>query len=607
MTGAILADDMGLGKSLTSLSVLWALVRHGRAKGVIVCPATLVGNWENEINKWMRHNLGSKTIFISPSNTSLKKKQLLNLFVTSSPSVFQLLVISYEIFQKVVDQLNRIVSWEVLICDEGHRLKNPELTQTSLKLATCSAMKRLILTGTPIQNHLDELYSLINFACPGYLGSFKEYQNNFSSGLVKSNNKSKPSKKKRKLGHDDDDNEDDDEDDEVSNEKRNRIIRKDLQLLMSKIMIRRTKQKVLLSILPKRNIYNVFCALSDMQKREYLKICDKVITNAEEQNNTTGVLPYMTELRLISVSSFPEANGENMDAEKALLGAGENDKRDSGSAIGARTAEAESTANQAAIRELNAKSLFKRSGKFNFIDSLLYQIRGGSKKSNPPMEKVVVVSNFSDTLDDLECMAKYRNWLYLRIDGQVSTDRRTKNVRHFNDPQSPFFLMLLGARAGGVGLNLIGGSRLVMMDPDWNPATDQQAMARVWREGQTKPVTIYRLISEGTIEETILGRQHSKNALSLLLSTSNPSENSGEDAQDGSGSGSFMPVDLEKEDVQTSILPKGREGLSGTETEASTSSISAGASQKLNVPEGGFDGMMGTENHEFVRRVKKIA
>ena len=607
MTGAILADDMGLGKSLTSLSVLWALVRHGRAKGVIVCPATLVGNWENEINKWMRHNLGSKTIFISPSNTSLKKKQLLNLFVTSSPSVFQLLVISYEIFQKVVDQLNRIVSWEVLICDEGHRLKNPELTQTSLKLATCSAMKRLILTGTPIQNHLDELYSLINFACPGYLGSFKEYQNNFSSGLVKSNNKSKPSKKKRKLGHDDDDNEDDDEDDEVSNEKRNRIIRKDLQLLMSKIMIRRTKQKVLLSILPKRNIYNVFCALSDMQKREYLKICDKVITNAEEQNNTTGVLPYMTELRLISVSSFPEANGENMDAEKALLGAGENDKRDSGSAIGARTAEAESTANQAAIRELNAKSLFKRSGKFNFIDSLLYQIRGGSKKSNPPMEKVVVVSNFSDTLDDLECMAKYRNWLYLRIDGQVSTDRRTKNVRHFNDPQSPFFLMLLGARAGGVGLNLIGGSRLVMMDPDWNPATDQQAMARVWREGQTKPVTIYRLISEGTIEETILGRQHSKNALSLLLSTSNPSENSGEDAQDGSGSGSFMPVDLEKEDVQTSILPKGREGLSGTETEASTSSISAGASQKLNVPEGGFDGMMGTEDHEFVRRVKKIA
>ena len=576
---------------------------------MIVCPATLVGNWENEINKWMRHNLGSKTIFISPSNTSLKKKQLLNLFVTSSPSVFQLLVISYEIFQKVVDQLNRIVSWEVLICDEGHRLKNPELTQTSLKLATCSAMKRLILTGTPIQNHLDELYSLINFACPGYLGSFKEYQNNFSSGLVKSNNKSKPSKKKRKLGHDDDDNEDDDEDDEVSNEKRNRIIRKDLQLLMSKIMIRRTKQKVLLSILPKRNIYNVFCALSDMQKREYLKICDKVITNAEEQNNTTGVLPYMTELRLISVSSFPEANGENMDAEKALLGAGENDKRDSGSAIGARTAEAESTANQAAIRELNAKSLFKRSGKFNFIDSLLYQIRGGSKKSNPPMEKVVVVSNFSDTLDDLECMAKYRNWLYLRIDGQVSTDRRTKNVRHFNDPQSPFFLMLLGARAGGVGLNLIGGSRLVMMDPDWNPATDQQAMARVWREGQTKPVTIYRLISEGTIEETILGRQHSKNALSLLLSTSNPSENSGEDAQDGSGSGSgsFMPVDLEKEDVQTSILPKGREGLSGTETEASTSSISAGASQKLNVPEGGFDGMMGTEDHEFVRRVKKIA
>jgi hypothetical protein len=138
------------------------------------------------------------------------------------------------------------------------------------------------------------------------------------------------------------------------------------------------------------------------------------------------------------------------------------------------------------------------------------------KQLDPP-EKVVVVSNFTSSLDALEAIAKSHKWIVLRLDGSVMADKRMSLVQHFNSERSPFFLMLLSAKAGGVGLNLTGGSRLVMLEPDWNPATDQQAMGRVWRDGQTRPVHIYRMITRGTIEESILKRQTIKGALSAVI------------------------------------------------------------------------------------------
>lgn len=133
-----------------------------------------------------------------------------------------------------------------------------------------------------------------------------------------------------------------------------------------------------------------------------------------------------------------------------------------------------------------------------------------SSSSSFAPDKIVVVSNFTSALDQVVALGKLRRWRYLRIDGKVVAERRMTMIRHFNSAASGFDLMLLSAKAGGVGINLVGGNRLVMLDPDWNPATDQQAMGRVWREGQTKPVFIYRFVSTGTVEETILSRQCSK-------------------------------------------------------------------------------------------------
>lgn len=133
-------------------------------------------------------------------------------------------------------------------------------------------------------------------------------------------------------------------------------------------------------------------------------------------------------------------------------------------------------------------------------------------------EKAVVVSNFSSTLDAVRLFSRARRWGSLRIDGAVAADKRLKIAQFFNEDQAMQFpLLLLSSRAGGVGLNLVGASRLILLDPDWNPATDEQAMARVWREGQRRPVFIYRMCLAGTVEESILLRQRDKGCLARVL------------------------------------------------------------------------------------------
>lgn len=135
-------------------------------------------------------------------------------------------------------------------------------------------------------------------------------------------------------------------------------------------------------------------------------------------------------------------------------------------------------------------------------------------------EKAVVVSSFSATLDAVRNSARERRWGTLRIDGSVDAPKRLRIAQFFNSPDRGFPILLLSARAGGLGLNLVGASRLIMMDADWNPSTDEQAMARVWRQGQQRTVYIYRLFAIGTVEQSILLRQRDKGYYQRLISGS---------------------------------------------------------------------------------------
>lgn len=579
VTGCILADEMGLGKSLSALCVLWSFVRHGRGKGVIVCPSSLVGNWNQEILKWLK-GLHSKTIFVKSSQ---KDKQVYE-FIQGHSSTHPLMVISYENFRSVAGHLNKLRNWETIVCDEGHRLKNAELTQTSLALVNCVAQRRLVLTGTPIQNDLDELFTVINFVCPGNFGTLEEFTSNFSDPIMLKDGGARS---------------------EATN---------NLKQQLKRILLRRVRDDVLSEMLPPRTGFTIYCPLTAPQRERYLGQADQLLKGLKKntkgateappkksKKSTRGsskkvaesddsssdddgddeeeagvdagsdggdssevtikrkreiprgdvkmkesqVLPALMELRLTSnTSSAFGAEASSKEAPEAT---------ETGAPEEAAAASSTTPKEDREARLSKAKTLVERSGKIAVLDALLTAI----KASSGDAEKAVVVSNFQNILGEVEVLARGRGWHTLRIDGDVPAERRMKLVSHFNNPSSPFFLMLLSARAGGVGLNLVGGSRLVLVDPDWNPATDQQAMGRIWRDGQTKPVFIYRLISAGSIEETILSRQQKKGALNAVISVHGSSE------QQADNDGANPSKKIGGGDIQAMIFPRGKDYFSG--------------------------------------------
>jgi DNA repair and recombination protein RAD54 and RAD54-like protein len=151
------------------------------------------------------------------------------------------------------------------------------------------------------------------------------------------------------------------------------------------------------------------------------------------------------------------------------------------------------------------------SGKMAVLDMLLASIK------HQTTDRVVLVSNYTQTLDMFTKLCEMRRYPHVRLDGSMTIKKRGKIVEQFNDLGNNEFIFMLSSKAGGCGLNLIGANRLVMFDPDWNPANDDQAMARVWRDGQKKQCFIYRLLSTGTLEEKIFQRQAHKKALSSCV------------------------------------------------------------------------------------------
>ena len=166
----------------------------------------------------------------------------------------------------------------------------------------------------------------------------------------------------------------------------------------------------------------------------------------------------------------------------------------------------------------------EHSGKMQVVSLLLQLMKAHTT------DKVVLVSHSTKTLDIFEKLFENFDYSFLRLDGKTDNSKRQKLVDQFNQKEDNHFIFLLSTKAGGVGLNLIGANRLIMYDCDWNPAIDEQAMARVWRDGQPKNVWIYRLFSTGSIEEKIYQRQLEKYSLSEnVFSSSKKKENKNRD------------------------------------------------------------------------------
>ncbi|XP_037659265.1 DNA repair and recombination protein RAD54B isoform X2 [Choloepus didactylus] len=469
--GAILADEMGLGKTLQCISLIWTLQCQGPYGGkpvikktLIVTPGSLVNNWRKEFQKW----LGSERIKIFTVDQDHKVEEFINCLF------YSVLIISYEMLLRSLDQIKNI-KFNLLICDEGHRLKNSAI-KTTTALISLSCEKRIILTGTPIQNDLQEFFALIDFVNPGILGSLSAYRKIYEEPIIISREPS-ASEEEKELG-----------------EKR----AAELTCLTGLFVLRRT-QEVINKYLPPKIENVVFCRPGALQIELYRKLLNSQAVRFCLQGLLENSPHLICIAALKKLCNHPCLLFNSVKEKECSSICDENEERSLYEAL----------INVFPVDYNPLVFTEKDSGKLQVLSKLLAVIH-----DLRPSEKVVLVSNYTQTLNILQELCKRHGYAYTRLDGHTPISQRQQIVDRFNSKYSSDFIFLLSSKAGGVGLNLIGGSHLILYDIDWNPATDIQAMSRVWRDGQKHPVHIYRLLTTGTIEEKIYQRQISKQGLS---------------------------------------------------------------------------------------------
>ncbi|KAG6408916.1 hypothetical protein SASPL_131942 [Salvia splendens] len=480
INGCILADDMGLGKTLQSITLLYTLLRQGFdgkpmvKKAIIVTPTSLVSNWEDEIKKWVGERVKLVALCESTREDVISG---IDSF-TRSPSPLQVLIISYETFRMHSSKFNQNGSCDLLICDEAHRLKNDQ-TLTNRALASLSCKRRILLSGTPMQNDLEEFYAMVNFTNPGVLGDASYFRRYYEMPIVCSREPTATEEEKR-LGS------------ERSTE---------LSAKVNQFILRRTNA-LLSNHLPPKIVEVVCCKMSPLQSQLYSHfIQSKNVKRAiSEEAKQAKILAYITALK--KLCNHPKLIYDTIKGgSPGTSGFDDCLRFFPPSMFSGRSGSW--TGGDGAWVEL--------SGKMHVLSRLLAQLR---QKTD---DRIVLVSNYTQTLELFAQLCRERRYPFLRLDGSTSISKRQKLVNHFNDPSKDEFAFLLSSKAGGCGLNLIGGNRLVLFDPDWNPANDKQAAARVWRDGQKKRVYIYRFLSTGTIEEKVYQRQMSKEGLQKVI------------------------------------------------------------------------------------------
>lgn len=498
--GCILADDMGLGKTLQSVSLIYTLLKTSvkpnkepTAKRVIVvCPCSLVKNWDNEFVKWLGPGV-VKTMALAESDRKTVEKSM-DLFVRTK--MFNVLICSYETIRTHINRLNACKDCcDLLVCDEAHRLKNND-NQTSKALNSLPVKRRVLLTGTPMQNDLQEFFAMVDFTNPGVLGTQEEFRKNILFPVLRGREPDATERQKNKMME----------------------VQKNMSNIVDEFILRRVNT-LNAQHLPPKLVQVVCCNLTDIQKNMY----QHLISSKDMQHVLDGkqVNCLSSIQMLMKLCNHPRLIAEEDPREKKAGTAGRRAAKNNvnygeeknGSAAPGADGVGKYLPADAGGSGLNVPVRPEWSGKM-FV---LYKLMKEMRKPGNGNDKIVIVSNYTQTLDLIGRMCRENSWGFCRLDGSITMKKRQKMVEEFNDPSSSLVAFLLSSKAGGCGLNLIGGNRLVLFDPDWNPAVDKQAAARCWRDGQKKRCFTYRFLATGTVEEKIFQRQLSKEGLQSVV------------------------------------------------------------------------------------------
>ncbi|KAF2150730.1 hypothetical protein K461DRAFT_280737 [Myriangium duriaei CBS 260.36] len=453
--GAILADEMGLGKTLQTIALLWTLLKqnpiHGEGpvvrKAIIICPASVTKNWRKEFRKW----LGNERVGVLLLDDQKKIRSF-----TRGKS-YQVLVVGYEMFNLIHKDLQKCNEIDIIVADEGHRLKTAK-NKTAAAIKSLDIERRIVLTGTLLQNDYSEWYSVVDFVNPGYLGKYTSFKKDFENPILRA----------RQQGASPEDVEKGEEAD------------RELKRQTGAFIIRRTAD-ILTKYLPPKTEYVLLCRPTEFQ----IQVYNTLLSSGD----------------LSAVLRTPELSLQLINLLKKAC--------NSPSLLSTDTSDPDSLLAQitASFPPLKLKKN-TQTGKLRALDSLLHTIRSTTT------DKVVIMSNYTSTLDILAPFLSTLEYRFTRLDGSTPVSKRQDLVDTFNSaPVERQFIFLLSTKAGGVGLNLTGANRLVLFDLDWNPALDMQAMARTHRDGQKRECWIYRLVTKGAIEEKIFQRQCSKSDL----------------------------------------------------------------------------------------------
>lgn len=473
----VLCDDMGLGKTLQTLCMV-ASDHHIRAEeyaktqapdmrrmpSLIVCPPTLSGHWQQEIKQYAPF-LSCVAYVGSPTERGTRRHLL---------EKADIVITSYDVCRNDNDMLAAI-TWNYCVLDEGHLIKNPK-AKITLAVKKIVSNHRLILSGTPIQNNVLELWSLFDFLMPGFLGTEKVFQDRFAKPIAASRN-AKSSSKEQEAGA---------------------LAIEGLHKQVLPFLLRRLKEEVL-NDLPPKILQNYYCDPSDLQKRlfeDFFKKERKTVENSvgsgdkEAKQHIFQALQYMRKLCNSPALVVKEGN-KQYDAIQKQLAASKSSLRDVAHAP-----------KLGALRDLLVDCGIGVSNESNDV----------SASNFVSQHRALIFCQMKEMLDmvQTEVLGKLLPSVqFLRLDGSVEATKRQGIVNQFNSDPS-YDCLLLTTSVGGLGLNLTGADTVIFVEHDWNPQKDIQAMDRAHRIGQKKVVNVYRLITRGTLEEKILNLQRFK-------------------------------------------------------------------------------------------------
>ncbi|KAI5260483.1 DNA excision repair protein ERCC-6-like [Manis pentadactyla] len=490
--GGILADDMGLGKTVQIIAFLSGMFDSSLVNHVLlIMPTNLISTWAKEFVKWTP-GMRVKT-FHGPS----KDERTRNL--TRIQQRNGVIITTYQMLINNWQQLSSLNGqefvWDYVILDEAHKIKTSS-TKSAICARAIPASNRILLTGTPIQNNLQELWSLFDFACQGsLLGTSRTFKMEYETPITRAREKDATSGEKA-LGF---------------------KISENLMAIIKPYFLRRSKEEVQRKKssspevrLSEGNVdIDAICEMPSLSRKNDLIIWIRLVPLQEEIYRKFVSLDHIKELLMETRSPLAELGvlKKLCDHPRLLsarachllnLGAvkfsvqGENEGEDSSDVDH--------------IDQITDDTLMEESGKMVFLMDLLKRLREEGHQT-------LVFSQSRQILNIIECLLRNRHFKILRMDGTIThLVEREKRINLFQHNKD-YSVFLLTTQVGGVGLTLTAATRVVIFDPSWNPATDAQAVDRVYRIGQKENVVVYRLITCGTVEEKIYRRQVFKDSL----------------------------------------------------------------------------------------------